>query len=233
MVAADEVTLGPLMAQYQGQVPIEGHSSIDLDLRARGDSAHQLASSMSGSINLALENARIPKYYVDQLSVNVFGWVISRAGAGQQQLNLNCLVMTFDANEGMVESETIIADGPRLSIGGQIDLDLGNETLDIVLVPKQKHRYFSSISPVSVKGPIRNPTVEAVPVRAALQEIGSLVLIPGIVLPARAIGKLWSWLDDEDEVGEGCAGIEQLREAAKRANTEDEEPAGVLDWLRE
>ena len=230
-VNADEVTLGPLMAQFQGRVPIRGHSDIDIDLKARGRSPHELASSLSGNVSFGLENARVPRHYVELLSVDVFGWVVSRTGAGQQHLNLNCLVMAFGVNDGLVESETIIADGPRLSIGGQIDLDLGKETLDIVLIPTQKRRVFSSISPVSIEGPMKNPTVTAVPVRAAVQEIGAMALMPGIVLPARALGRLWSLLDRGDQAGEGCASIEEMRKAAEKQSKKDGASTSDFDWF--
>ncbi|MGB5261941.1 MAG: AsmA family protein [Gammaproteobacteria bacterium] len=233
VVKADEVTLGPLMAQFQGQVPIRGYTNIDLDLKARGQSPHELASSLSGNVNLGLENARVPKHYIDLLSVDVFGWVVSKSGATQQHMNLNCLVMTFTVKAGEVESETFISDGPRLSLGGEIDMNLGAETLDIVLIPQQKKRFFSSVSPVKITGPMKDPKVEAIPVKAALQEIGTMALLPGLVIPARALGKLWSLLDRSDQAGEGCANIEELRETAKRGNARDKGSVPVLDWLLE
>jgi hypothetical protein len=163
------------------------------------------------------------------LSIDVFGWVVSKSGARQHpHMNLNCLVMTFAVRAGEVKSETFISDGPRLSLGGQIDMNLGAETLDIVIIPTQKKRFFSSISPVTMKGPMKDPKVEAVPVKAALQEIGTMALLPGVVIPARAVGKLWSLLDDDDQAGEGCANIDELREAAKREATEKKAPA--QDW---
>jgi hypothetical protein len=228
-MTADDLMLGPLMAQVQKQVPIRGYTNIHLDLQTQGRSPHEMASNLSGSVSLGLENARIPKHYVEMLSIDVFGWVVSKSGARQHpHMNLNCLVMTFAVRAGEVKSETFISDGPRLSLGGQIDMNLGAETLDIVIIPTQKKRFFSSISPVTVKGPMKDPKVEAVPVKAALQEIGTMALLPGVVIPARAVGKLWSLLDDDDRAGEGCANIEELREAAKRETTEKKAPA--QDW---
>ncbi len=229
-ITADDVTLGPLLAQVQDQVPIRGYSNIHLDLQTQGRSPHEMASNLSGSVSLGLENARIPKHNIELLSVDVFGWVVSKSGARQQQqhMNLNCLVMTFAVKAGEVKSETIIADGPQLSLGGQIDMNLGAETLDIVLIPKQKKRFFSSISPVTVEGPMKNPRIKAIPVKAALQEIGAMALLPGIVIPVRALGILWSLLDDGDKVGDGCANIDELRAAAKREAAENKAP--VPDW---
>ena len=234
VVKADDVTLGPLMAQIQDQVPIRGYTNIDLDLKTEGRSPHEMASNLSGNVSLGLENARIPRDYVELLSIDVFGWVISRAGARQyEHMDLNCLLLSFTVDGGAVRSETFLADGPRLGLGGQIEMDLGAETLDIVIIPKQKKHFFSSISPVTVEGPMKQPTVTAIPVKAALQEIGTMALLPGVMIPARAIGKLWSLVDDGDQVGDGCAGLEELRDAAENQAHQDKAPTRLFDWLWE
>jgi len=83
-----------------------------------------------------------------------------------------------------------------------------------VLVPSQKKRVFSSISPVKVTGPMNDPVVEAIPAKAAVQEIGTMALLPGVFIPLKAVEKLWGLLDDGDKVGEGCAGLDAVGEAA-------------------
>ncbi|MCP4288495.1 MAG: AsmA family protein [Gammaproteobacteria bacterium] len=214
-VTADDVKLGPLMAQIQNDVPIRGYSNIHLDLHAGGHSPHDLASSLSGSASLGLENARIPNHYLKLLSADVFGSVLSKSVLGAPYSNLNCVVMAFDISAGEVKNETLLADGPKLYIAGQIDMNLGEETLDIVLIPTQKRRFFSSTSPVHIKGSMKDPVVEAIPVKAAVQEVGSMVLLPGVMIPIYAVRQLWGLLDDGDKIGDGCANIDELREAAK------------------
>lgn len=80
---------------------------------------------------------------------------------------------------------------------------------------------------------MRNPTVTAVPARAAAQEIGAMALMPGIVLPARALGKLWSLLDRGDQDGVGCANVEELRKAAEKQKNKDGSSTSDFDWLGE
>ncbi len=215
-VTADDVTLGPLMAQVQDDVPIHGYSNIHLDLRASGHSPHDLVSNLSGSASLGLENARIPNHYVKLLSVDVLGWVLSKSVSMDSYSNLNCVVVAFDISAGEVKSEALITDGPNLNIGGHINMNIGEETLDIVLLPTEKRSLFSSISPVHIKGPMRDPVITAIPTRAALQEIGSMALLPGVMIPLYGVKQLWGLLDDGDKIGDGCANIDELREAAKK-----------------
>ena len=62
-----------------------------------------------------------------------------------------------------------------------------------------------------------NPKVEAIPVKAAIQEVGAMALLPTVVIPVRLLGKLWSLLDDGDQKpGTGCASLETVTESAEK-----------------
>lgn len=212
----DDIVLGPLISQVQNDVPITGYSNVDMDLTARGKSPHAIASSLSGNLSIGIENAKIPSDYIDLLSVDVFGWVFSKTRKKESYSDLNCVVVAFDVIEGKLKSRTLLADGPHLTVAGDINLDLGTETMNILLIPKQKSRIFSSIEPVKIKGPIMDPQVEAVPVKAAIQEVGAMALLPTVVIPVRLLGKLWSILDDGDKPGQGCASLQSVTEAAEK-----------------
>jgi uncharacterized protein involved in outer membrane biogenesis len=209
-----DVKLGSLLAQVEKDVAISGSSDVHADLEAKGHSPHELASSLNGTLRIELENARIPQKYITLLSVDVLGWVGSKTLLKEKYTNLNCVVMSFDSSDGMVTSGAFIADGPKLNIGGRIDLNLGEETLDIVLVPKEKKRIFSSISPVKITGPMSNPHVEAIPAKAAIQEIGTMALLPGVFIPVIVLEKFWGFFDEADKPGEGCKKLHQVTDAA-------------------
>ncbi len=214
--SGDDIVLGPLMAQVQHDVPVTGYSNLDMDLSAHGRSPHELASSLGGNLSIGFENARIPTRYVDMLSVDVFGWALSKTRKKESYSDLNCVVVAFDVTDGEMKSRLLIADGPTLTIAGHIDLDLDAETMNILLIPKQKKRIFSSIEPVKIRGPIMDPRVEAIPVKAAIQEVGAMALLPTVVIPARLLGKLWSILDDGDKPGQGCASLQTVTKAAEK-----------------
>lgn len=210
--SVNDAILGALIAKLQDWVPIRGYSNIVLDLHASGYSPHELASSLSGNVSLGIENAQVPTHYIDFLSSDVFGWVLSQSVRKQDFTNLNCVMLAFDIKQGEVESRVIVADGPRLNISGDIKMDLAHETLDILLIPKQKQRVFSSISPIKVTGSIADPQVSAMPVNVAMKEIGTKTLLAGIYIPLRAVEKLFSLMNDNDKYGGGCENIIDVSE---------------------
>jgi len=217
-VIADDLILGPTMAQLQNNTPIKGRANVKLDINSEGNSAHELASNLGGIIDIEYENARIPAILVDYLSVDVFGWAFSKTVDRQKYINLNCVLTHFTASSGELKSKLLVADGPNMSIGGRIDLNLRDETISAVLLPKQKKRLFSTITPVELSGPIKDPHVLAIPAQAAIQEIGAIALSPTIYLSTRLLEKIWSKIKSHDEVGEGCVNIEKLTDKAEKAS---------------
>ena len=215
-VVADDVKLSPLMAQVQDDVPINGYSNVHIDVTASGDSPHEMASSLNGSVSLGFENAKIPGKYIQFLSVDVLGWAVSSTFKKRKYADLNCVVAKFEATNGKVQSTVLIADGPNVSLGGSIKLNLRKETMNIVLLPKQKRKLFSSISPVKITGPMRDPDVYAIPAKAAIKEIGTMALVPYVYVPLKLLRKLWSVVDDGDDVGQGCTAVKALTEEAEK-----------------
>jgi len=189
-----------------------------MNVTATGVSAHAMASSLNGVVSFEYENAKIPAWLVEYLSVDVFGWVLSTATQRQSHVTLDCILAEFAATDGELNSKLLVADGPNLSVGGRVDLDLRDETIDAVLLPRQKRRLFSSVTPVRLSGPIKSPTVLAIPVQAAIQEIGALALSAPIYLSARFLESIWSAIRSGSDVGKGCTEVDRMTDRAEAAS---------------
>jgi hypothetical protein len=210
-VTADDQALGPWLAQVQKEVPVEGYANYHVYLTGRGRSSHELVSGLNGKISLAFENAKIPKHYVDALSVDILGWTLGKIDRQERYINLNCVLADFDIKDGVLDSTLLAADGPRLAVEASLTIDLGAETIDAVFLPKQKQRIFASVSPVRLSGDMRSPDVRAIPAKEAAKNIGALVLIPYVAIPAAIFGKFWSSVDDGDAYGGGCSILQQKK----------------------
>ena len=63
---------------------------------------------------------------------------------------------------------------------------------------------------------MRDPDVRAVPAKAAITEIGAMALVPYVYVPLKVLGKLWSVVDDGDDIGQGCTAVKALTEEAEK-----------------
>ena len=64
-MSGNDLSLGPALAEIQNDVPVEGYVNLHVDVSAGGDSPHELASSLDGTFGFGLENARVPRRYIE------------------------------------------------------------------------------------------------------------------------------------------------------------------------
>ena len=201
-INSEDLVLGELIAQLQSEIPIKGRANLMVDLTSRGRSTHELASALSGTLRFSLDDASLPSKYIELLSVDVFGWVLRKGTLGSTYTPVDCILMDFDIDQGLATSKLLIADGPTLSVTGTTTVDLGEETMDMVLLPKQKKRIYSTMPPIKIYGPLRSPVVKALPKTAAVTTIAGTVLLPAVFIPSYMVNK---FLKRGASTSSGCA----------------------------
>jgi hypothetical protein len=203
-VTADDLVLGKMIADVQKEVPVTGKAHLNIDITSNGHSPHELASDLSGEVSFSLENARLPTIYVEFLSADVFGLFARMITFEDSYTTLNCVMTGFDIDQGVMTSKLLFADGPQLAIEGTATIDLGQETIDMELLPKKKKSFYSSISAVKVTGPLADPNVETSSSKAVAVTVGAAVLVPQIIIPVFLIEQLWKRVFSSDD-DSGCA----------------------------
>ena len=121
----------------------------------------------------------------------------------------------FDIDQGVMTSNLLFADGPRLAIEGTATVDLGQETIDMELSPEQKKRFVSNLSAIKVTGPLADPTVETSSTQAVAATVGAAVIVPQIVIPVFLIEQLWKRVFTSDSDA-GCADFIAEHEAKQQ-----------------
>ncbi|RLA14987.1 MAG: hypothetical protein DRQ52_02915 [Gammaproteobacteria bacterium] len=200
--------LGAILAEVDQDSGVRG--DLVLNIKSRGHSVHQLAAGLSGTANFSLENARFPQKYVEYLSVDVFGWLLMKGSLGAGYSKIDCAMIDFDINQGIAKSKLLIVDGPSVFVEGAATIDLGLETIEMLLKPEQKKEIFSKMSAVRITGSLADPTVKALPLTAAstgVLKVGAVVLLPIVAIPATMLDELWGRRNTKDQPNQGCAGF--------------------------
>jgi hypothetical protein len=208
-IRVEDFIVGNVIGEFLTDTFEGGVLDLELRLEGQGHSPHELASSLDGKVAMVFEKTTMPAAYLQFLSADVFGWTISKTALAGGRSRIECGLVRLDIDAGKVSSSALLVDGPELTIGGDIRLDLGAETIDTVVLPKQKKNFsiFRRVTPVRLSGSLRNPTVKAIPAGAAAQRVGGLLLLPQVFIPLEVVSqvtRLWSRHTGRDE---GCTEI--------------------------
>jgi hypothetical protein len=119
----------------------EGKVDADLDLLGRGTSIAGLMAGLSGRTVAVMGRGR-----VDNKAIQILGGDLARgmfqllspSSRAVNRVEINCAVSGFDVKEGTAKVTALVVDTPDMSVIGEGQVNLGDETLDLALRPYPK-----------------------------------------------------------------------------------------------
>ncbi len=201
---ADDLDLVQALRWVGFSSPLTGKVTLDADLRSRGETVHELVANLGGRFEAALEKGRIPTHTLALVAVDMLGWSFRRTVMKNKYVDLSCGVIGIQADRGVLSCRALL-DAPNIVITGAGSIDLGNETCDLILNPKKKRKFWAVVTPVTIKGPLRDPDVRAIPVTSVAILSGGALLVPQFFLPAIGLNYLWEMVSkDKNGVKSPC-----------------------------
>lgn len=158
-VAADDFDLGELLAETGATDLITVRADLAAHGEAQGRSLRQIASSFTGEINLVAGDGEIASRVVELIASDLAFALVPKGGDGGVA-KLSCVVagLKFDNGVGDMRSFALVTQ--RMRTGGAGTIDLNDETLDLVFIPKPNDVSLLSLStPIRVGGTLSDPSV--------------------------------------------------------------------------
>ncbi|MGD8558551.1 MAG: AsmA family protein [Gammaproteobacteria bacterium] len=198
-VQGQDIDFGKILNQIGVPYIKEGKATLDIDLKSHGQTPHEIASNLNGPFGIVAENARVLRRHLELLAVDLVGWALASTTSRSAYTNIHCVIVRGNIADGIVNTDSIYADSVGLTSGGHATIDLKNETIDMVLLPKSKQKIWSSTTPVKITGPLVDPTVTAVPYETIAKEYTTYLLLPQVYIPAQVLGYMYRSLAKGDK----------------------------------
>ncbi len=221
----DGLDLGKINRAYHLDLPITGKITAHTKMRSRGLSPHELASNLNGHLQMALEEGRVKKKLLSLVAIDLLGWSLDRVLMNKKYGIVNCSILDLQATNGILDCRAFILDSPNIVITGKGSVNLAAETCKFYVYPKKKRKLWATITPVTISGPLLQPSVRAIPAKKAAMITGGMILMPQFFLPAVGVNYLWELLA-KDKDKSRCLEYLQQEEAKWRTKAaETEQPA--------
>jgi len=193
---------------------VTGSLAADLDLAGRGASPKAIAATLSGRSELSSGDGRIDSQLLAVASAPLHG-VLGPLLGGGGEVRLNCLVNRMAWKDGIGTNQGTAIDASTFSVIGNGTVDLRNETIDFYVDTWTKDTALVGLAvPVTVRGPLANPTVAPDPAGTALglAKTAGLVIFPPAGLAAI--------ISDREAAQEGNACVAVTREVEAKGGPE-------------
>jgi AsmA family protein len=186
-IAAKDIATASLLAAFGKPDTLASKAALDARLEGRGRTLRQLAASLDGTFAVMLGEGTIGSGYVDLLGADVIRTLLPSGGGGDTT-RLNCIAAPFMVEKGIAKTDAILFDTAGMTVRGGGTVNLGDETIDLLLKPAPKDAALVSFAtPLRVSGTLANPTAYPDPagvVKGVASAVAGAALGPiGLLLP--------------------------------------------------
>jgi hypothetical protein len=238
VLKGSKVDVGALLATISFEKIIEGNADVDVDLAGSGGSAHAIASNLGGKTSIVMQDGRINNKALKIVSADLMK-AVDPWSPKEDTTKLNCLVTKFDVNAGRAMSQALVIDTSAFTVAGGGHIDLGPETLAMVIEPRPKNQSLMNLAvPIRISGPLLDPSYTPDPAAVAKGVLGVAGSVAGVSGGALSgvLGILAGGGESQTSAKPGenpCIAALQAKPAAQGTSGQSQPTSGVGKALKD
>ena len=163
---------------------ITGTLALQMEAAGKGKSLPELVGATNGKIQIIADKGSIPKWALEIWGGGLLRMIIPTTWAEDSAANLNCAVGRFDLTDGIMRSQTLLADTQRVTVAGEVIVNWKNEEITGLFKPQPKDpTLFHLGTPIKLSGTLANPKVGSA--NSGIVSVGKWAI--GLTSPAALI----------------------------------------------
>ena len=190
-LTADKLDVGKMLKDAQVTEMLTGTGDLKVDVKGQGASVAQIMAALNGNASLLMENGEIDAGGMEMLMGGTNALLGTMFESGAKAATMSCLAIDYDIKDGIADQKVFLIDTQYSTLVGQGSIDLGKETIDLIISPKAKGVSLNVNVPVRVGGTLASPSVR--PDEAALalklgELVGGTLFPPALLLSLGDLG---------------------------------------------
>ena len=186
------IDFGALLKQAEVTDMLTATGGLSVDVAGSGATVRQIMAGLGGQTDMVVDSGKIAGRYTDLIAADLFTTLAPWA-QDEADTTLNCVVTRFAIDQGIARANGILLDTERVTVQGDGQVDLREETIDLVMKPRPKNVSLISLAaPIKIGGTLMAPTARpdeaAVALGVASAVAGTAINPLGILIPLVSAG---------------------------------------------
>lgn len=186
-VKAPKLDMGRMLEEQADFELLRGDAAVDINVTGTGNSVAAIMASLNGYSRVLMEEGQAKTESFDLVVGGLSSVMGTLFSSKQEWVVLNCLANDFEITNGVAKSRLTLFDTELLTIRGEGQVDLGQETLAMKVTPAPKTTTLNVSVPIKIGGTLANPTFTPDEL-STLKKLGGIVGLA--VFPPAAIAGL-------------------------------------------
>jgi len=156
----EQIPVGALLRSMKlTDLVSSGNARIKVRLQAGGGSVRELMAGLNGNISLVMGESTLNNKYLDFAATDLVK-LFMPGGTKKEHTVINCFVCRFDIKEGLATNRGLLLDTGAITVRGKGRINLGHESIDLLLKPRTKKTSLVSLAmPLHIGGTLAEPTI--------------------------------------------------------------------------
>ncbi|MBW3549556.1 MAG: AsmA family protein [Proteobacteria bacterium] len=200
-IAARSLDLSHLLPEVELAQNAVGKVSGDVSLTGSGNSLAQMLGSSDGDVAFGMGRGRISNLLMEVAGLDL-AEIIKFTLTEDRQIPVRCAFGDFAVENGVMTARALAFDSSDTILVGEGEINLREETLDLLIRPRPKDRSLLSLrAPLVIDGTFSDPDIRPDLARVGLR--GAIALTLGSIAPPAALLATLELGPGEDS---GCGG---------------------------
>ena len=129
------------LRMLSSDMKVEGKVDVDLDLMSRGSTIAGLMAGLNGRTVVVMGQGRVDNKTLQILGGDLASGAVQLLNPSSNDANhmdINCAVSGFDIKDGTAKVTALVVDSPDMTVIGEGEVNLRDETLNLALKPYPK-----------------------------------------------------------------------------------------------
>ncbi|MBY0428219.1 MAG: AsmA family protein [Alphaproteobacteria bacterium] len=148
-----------LAAAFNSKSPLAANGDLNVDVSGQGLTPDSFKNTLSGKIEMIAGKGAIDMGNSGAAGINLIKMLYPKTQASEKQ-NINCGVLRFNADNGVLKSNGILFDSPLAAVSGEGNVDLVHDNANLLFrhaVKDQQAGSFLNV-PIKATGPLAKLT---------------------------------------------------------------------------
>ncbi|MCG7361233.1 AsmA family protein [Roseomonas sp. ACRSG] len=151
------IELQPLLQAYRLPDQSSGQVELEADLAGQGADTRALTGSLNGQFALAMANGQVGNALLDRFLGDLRRMLGSNGGSEAASTPLRCFALRLGLREGVARPEAMLLESGLADVAGSGEIDLGQERLNLRLLPQVRLGSLGLSAPVKISGSFLRP----------------------------------------------------------------------------
>jgi len=155
---ARNINFGEILRKLKVTNEVAGTLNFNMNLNGQGKTLREVIGSANGETQIVADKGSIPKWALEIWGGDLVRLVIPINWLEDPLSDLNCAVARFNWEDGIMRSQTLLADTKRVTVAGEVVVNWQNEQVEGLFKPQPKDpTLFHLGTPIRLSGTLAQP----------------------------------------------------------------------------